>query len=139
MPGTIVAGYDGTAGCQAAMDEALRLAGELSADLVVVFAYAAGPVGGEAADLLAVLRERGNTVANEALERAARAGIQARAELVNDRPAEALASVAAEEGARMIVVGSHGERPLKAAVLGSTPNRLGRLTDVPVLVVRGRE
>ena len=60
MPGTIVAGYDGTAGCQAAMDEALRLAGELSADLVVVFAYAAGPVGGEAADLLAVLRERGN-------------------------------------------------------------------------------
>ena len=104
------------------MDEALRLAAELSAELVVVFAYAAGPVGGETADLVAVLRERGNAVANQALERAARAGIQARAELVNDRPAEALASVAAEEGARMIVVGSHGERALRAAVLGSTPS-----------------
>jgi nucleotide-binding universal stress UspA family protein len=86
---------------------------------------------------VAALRERGNAVAAEALQTAKAAGVAVRAELVNDRPAEALASAAAEEGAQMIVVGTHGEAPLKALILGSTPHRLVHITDVPVLVVRG--
>jgi len=137
MAGTLVVGYDGTGGARAALAEAVRLASELSADIVAVFVYSAGAAGGETSDLLAVLRERGDATIREALDVAARAGVQASGELVNDRPAEALAGVAADTGARMIVVGSYGEAPLKAAVLGSTPTRLARLTDVPVLVVRG--
>jgi nucleotide-binding universal stress UspA family protein len=35
----------------------------------------------------------------------------------------------------MIVVGSYGERPLKGAILGSTPYKLLYLADRPVLVV----
>ena len=38
-----------------------------------------------------------------------------------------------------IVVGSYGERPLKALLVGSTPHKLLHLTDVPVLVVREAE
>jgi len=37
----------------------------------------------------------------------------------------------------MIVVGSYGEKPLRGAILGSTPHRLLHLTERPVLVVRG--
>jgi len=50
--------------------------------------------------------------------------------------AEALIAVAEEHDARMIVVGSYGERPLKSALVGSTPTRLLHLAERPVLVVR---
>ena len=51
---------------------------------------------------------------------------------------EALLEVAEERDARMIVVGSYGEAPLKGAILGSTPNKLLHIADRPVLVVPGR-
>jgi nucleotide-binding universal stress UspA family protein len=38
--------------------------------------------------------------------------------------------------ARMIVVGSYGEKPLRGAIIGSTPHRLLHLSERPVLVVR---
>jgi nucleotide-binding universal stress UspA family protein len=106
---------------------------------VVTFVYSASAVGGETGDLLETLRRRGDELAADALEQARTAGVNARAELVNDRPADALAQVAAEEGAQLIAVGSYGEAPLKAVFLGSTPHRLLHLTETPVLVVRGRK
>ena len=39
----------------------------------------------------------------------------------------------------MIVVGSHGEAPLKGAILGSTPYKLVQLSETPVLVVPAPE
>ena len=62
MAGPLVVGYDGTEGAQAALAEALRLAGALGVDIVVAFAYWAGALGGESADLLDTLRERGRAV-----------------------------------------------------------------------------
>ncbi|HSO53387.1 MAG TPA: universal stress protein, partial [Actinomycetes bacterium] len=45
-------------------------------------------------------------------------------------------ALAAEHQARMIVIGTHGERPLMGVVLGSTPYKLLHRSTVPVLVVR---
>jgi nucleotide-binding universal stress UspA family protein len=53
--------------------------------------------------------------------------------------AEALIAVADEHDARLIAVGSYGERPLKSALVGSTPTRLLHLSRRPVLVVRAPE
>ena len=50
--------------------------------------------------------------------------------------ASALATLAEDVGAQLIAVGSYGERPLRALILGSTPPRLMHITSVPVLVVR---
>jgi nucleotide-binding universal stress UspA family protein len=47
----------------------------------------------------------------------------------------ALAETADERDARMIVVGSYGDPPLKGVILGSTPTKLLHLADRPVLVV----
>jgi nucleotide-binding universal stress UspA family protein len=138
MSEPIVVGYDGTEGAKAALAEALRLAGALDAEVVLVFAYWATPLGGENADLLAALRERGQEILDEALEAARSAGVQARAEMGNAMPDVLLTDTAEALGAQMIVVGSHGERPLRALILGSTPHKLTHLTNVPVLVVRGR-
>jgi nucleotide-binding universal stress UspA family protein len=137
MAGPIVIGYDGTAGAQAALAEALRLAGPLEAEVVVVFASHLNPGGGEVADAAEAIRERGEAVTGEALERAREAGVTARAEIVHGRPHEALAEVAEAVGAQMIAVGSYGEPPLRALILGSTGPRLMHVTEIPVLVVRG--
>jgi nucleotide-binding universal stress UspA family protein len=72
-----------------------------------------------------------------AVSRAQEAGVTAEARVEAERAAEALVRIAAEKAARMVVVGSHGERPIKGALLGSTPHRLVHLSDTPVLVVRG--
>ena len=138
MAGPIIVGYDGTEGAKAALAEALRLAAPLDAEVVVAFAYRASGIGSETSDYLASVRDRGETVTEEALEAARAAGVRARGELVNDNAAEGLAGLAKEVGAQLIVVGSYGERPLRALILGSTPPRLMHLTDVPVLVVRER-
>ena len=55
--------------------------------------------------------------------------------LVAKRAAEALIETAEKRDARMIVVGSFGDPPLKGMILGSTPNKLLHLSERPVLVV----
>jgi nucleotide-binding universal stress UspA family protein len=134
--GEIVVGYDGRDGARRALDEATRLAKELGAPLVVVFAYHVSPVGGEVQDLHDALIERGREVTGEALAAAREHGVEARAELVHGEPAPALVELAEQLGARVIVVSSTGESLLKSALVGSTPHKLIQLSPVPVLVVR---
>jgi nucleotide-binding universal stress UspA family protein len=136
MAGEIVLGYDGTDGAKAALGEAAKLAKELGDELVIAFAYHSSPLGGEVKDLHDALIERGQTVTAEAIAVARAAGATARAELVHGHPAPAMVETAERLGARMIVVGSYGESPLKGALIGSTPHRLIQVSPVPVLVVR---
>lgn len=137
MAGEIVVGFDGRAGAQAALDEGARLAQGLGAALVVTFASAVSPLGGEVKDLHEAVAERGRAVLGEALAELRERGVAARAELVDEDPARALVDLAEQLGAQMIVVGSSGEGPLKGLILGSTPHKLIQLSPVPVLVVRG--
>ena len=58
--------------------------------------------------------------------------------MVPKKSAEALVETADARDARMIVVGSYGEPPLKGIILGSTPNKLLHISERPVLVVPGR-
>jgi nucleotide-binding universal stress UspA family protein len=132
--GTLVVGYDGTDGSRAALRAAVSLGGELGDGVVVVFAYHVGRLGGEVSDYAAALHEH----AREVLEEARSVGGDG-IEVVEleEYPAQALIAVAEERDARMIVVGSHGEAPLKSVLVGSTPTKLLHLSERPVLVVRG--
>lgn len=56
-------------------------------------------------------------------------------EVIDLNPAQALIEAAARHGARVIVVGSWGESPIRGALLGSTPHKLLHLSTVPVLCV----
>ena len=69
------------------------------------------------------MRERGEAVLAEALDRARAAGVTARAEIVHGRATRRSRQLAEGEGAQLIVVGSYGERPLRALIVGSTPYR----------------
>ena len=132
----IVVGYDASDCSGRALDIAVGLAKSEGDELVVVFGYAPpGIWGGEIAEHEEAIEELGRKLTDEARERAAAQGLEATVEMVPKRGAEALVEVADRREARMIVVGSYGEAPLKGALLGSTPNRLLHISDRPVLVV----
>ena len=107
---------------------------------MVVFAHQVSRLGGEVHDYEEALRERGRARARGgARHRPRRPGVELELVMRERRSAEALIEVADEHDARMIVVGSYGERPLKSALVGSTPTRLLHLSERPVLVVRAPE
>ena len=136
---TQVVGYDGTDGSRAALNAAVGLAAELGDGLVVVFAHVTNRLGGEVRDYDDAVREHGRGVLEEARGIAREAGVEVELVMRELSSAEALIAVADEHDARMIVVGSYGERPLKSALVGSTPTRLLHLSECPVLVVRAPE
>jgi nucleotide-binding universal stress UspA family protein len=134
--GQIVVGYDGSDCGNAALDAALELAKGLGDGIVVVFGYAPpGLWGGEIAEHEEAIEEFGERVMGQAKERAAAAGVVPEVEMVAKRGTDALIDAAEQRDARMIVVGSYGDPPLKGMILGSTPNKLLHLSDRPVLVV----
>jgi nucleotide-binding universal stress UspA family protein len=132
----LVVGYDGSARGDAALDIALDLAGGLSADVVVVFGYAPpGIWGGEIAEHEEAIEELGSKVIEKAKEHASSRGAEIETELVPKKASEALLAVAKQRQAKMIVVGSYGETPLKGAILGTTAYKLLHSSEIPVLVV----
>ena len=89
MPGIIV-GYDGSDGAGAALRAASDLSKRLGVGLTVVFGFEANPVGGEALDYWAAVREHGESVLGTAIEEAKAAGVEVDSLVVEKGPAEAL-------------------------------------------------
>lgn len=137
MPGVLVLGYDDSDGAQAALGVAIDLARETGDSLVVTYAYEPPyrMIGDEAAAHRQSLKETGEHATRDAVARARNEGVETEAVLVAERPVDALLSVAAERDARLIVVGTYSESPLRGAILGATPHKLLHLSDRPVLVV----
>jgi nucleotide-binding universal stress UspA family protein len=132
----IVVGYDSSEGGGRALDAAVEIGKGMGDEIVVVFGYAPpGIWGGEIAEHEEAIEELGEKLTGEAKSRAAALGAEVEVVMVPKRGTEALIEVADERDARMIVVGSYGEAPLKGAILGSTPHKLLHLTEHPVLVV----
>jgi nucleotide-binding universal stress UspA family protein len=119
-----------------ALDIAIDLAARYAEPLILV--YGVSPPGGrgeEFAEHERALAEIGRDVGLRAAHKAQAAGVEVHVELVHAKPAQALLDVADARNARMIVVGSYGEGPVRGAMLGSTPYRLVWLSQRPVLVV----
>ena len=132
---TLVVGYDGSDGGRAALKAAADLASALGDEVHVVMAYDVKRVGGEVADYARALRERAERVVELARDQAAGLGFQIETEIVEEDPAKALVDTADRLSARLIVVGTRGESPLRGAFVGSTPHKLLQVAGRPVLVV----
>jgi nucleotide-binding universal stress UspA family protein len=126
-----VCGVSETPAGQAAADLAGALGTRLGLRLVLVSVLDGVPAGARDS-LTARQRQGGAERALAELARSAADGTETR--VVHGEPAEALAQVAAEEGADVIVVGSSpaglGKRKLRSALA----RRLEAVTPVPVLV-----
>ncbi len=136
----IVVGFDDSVGAAAALRQAIALADRMGSDLVLVFCTeppsASAGGAGDQRDVIASIAEevlgRANALAHSA-------GVTSRGEVVTGRPVEGLIAVADGVDAVMIVVGHHGEGPLRGALLGATANRLLNQAERPVLVVPATE
>jgi nucleotide-binding universal stress UspA family protein len=132
----IVVGYDGSDGGKAALNEALDLAGRLSGEVLVTYAfggrkqYAGAPLTPRR-----TLQGMGEKTLEEALVHAGESGVPVEPVLVDDDAWQGLRSVADQHAAAMIVVGTHGESPLTGMLLGSTAYRLVHSSTTPVLIV----
>jgi nucleotide-binding universal stress UspA family protein len=136
MAGTIVLGYGGSPGGQAALETALGLAKQFDDRLVVCFGVAPPTtVGEEYKEHKAAIEELAQSRTEEAVARARAAGVESEVALVSERPAQALADLAEERGARFIVVGTHGESPIRGALLGSVTHKLLEVARTPLVVV----
>jgi nucleotide-binding universal stress UspA family protein len=134
---TIVLGYDESPGSQRALEVAIDLAVTYREPLVLVYGVTPpGTVGEEFRSHMAAVEELGRKATQHALERAAAAGAAAEVALVHEKPAAALVDVADQRDARMIVVGSYGETPLRGVILGSTTYKVLNESHRPVLVVK---
>jgi nucleotide-binding universal stress UspA family protein len=137
MKSTIVVGYDDSVGATAALRAAARLAGPLDARIVAAFCYEppnlmAGGAAGEQRDRI---EELGRAWLTSAMNQLEGSGLEFEGELVDARPVEGLLAVGDKYDAIFIVVGHHGEGPLRGAILGATASKLLHLTERPVLVV----
>jgi nucleotide-binding universal stress UspA family protein len=133
----IVIGYDGSDSSKSALDQAFDFAKALGDNIVIVFAAAPGGYGGgEVPEQRKAVEEFGTKVTQEAIDAAKSAGVEAKVELINEHPHDALITAGDKHDARMIVVGSHGDHPVVGAVIGSTPYKLVHSANRPVLVVR---
>ena len=134
---TFVLGYDESLGSDRALETAVDLAVRYDEPLILVYGVAPpGGVGEEFKAHSAALEEIGRRVTSDALSRAISAGAKASVEMLHAKPAEAILDAAERFDARMIVVGSHGEGPLRAAILGATSHRVLNSSTRPVLVVK---
>ena len=70
-----------------------------------------------------------------AVAEAEAAGVRTVVEVLDAKPAQALVDAADRHDARVIVVGTSGESPLRGAILGSVPHKLLQISDRPVLCV----
>ena len=71
-----------------------------------------------------------------AVTSAEKRGVPATSEFLWGRPSDAIIEAARKTKASMVVLGTHGRNALEKLLIGSTAERVVRLSPVPVLTVR---
>jgi len=132
----ILLATDGSPSCEPAVDRAIGLAKEHSANLTAIsvvysndeyLALAPGVVQdliGKAREKLAVIKHKG-----------AEAGVEITTVVKEGEAYEAITSLAQQNGADLIVMGSHGRKGLQRLLMGSVTERTIGYAPCPVLVV----
>lgn len=151
--GPIIVGYDGSPKSRHALEQAAALLAPAPALIVVVWepggAFEAIEPGIEAApvDIGAALEvdkamsDRARAAAEEGARLAGELGFDAEGVAVADQlsVADTLLRLAEERQAAAIVVGTHGHKPVRDLLLGSTSRKLVGQAACPVVVVREPE
>lgn len=139
---------DGSPTSESGMREAIALAAEQHAELVLLHIVDGSPMlvdmaGAVAyAETLDCLRTSGNTLLADAKSRAAEAGVQAQTRLCEStgkRVADIIVAEVQRTRCDLVVMGTHGRRGFSRLALGSDADLVVRASPVPVLLVRGRE
>ncbi len=148
MSKRIFVAIDDSSTSQKALDEAVRLASALGADLCIATAIDEGPLMqhgmglGSFVDVDKVkmeMREVGMTLLDQAVASATAAGCRAERMLIEPsqrRVAEMIAEAASQWHADLVVVGTHGRRGFERMLVGSVAENLVRIATTSLMLVR---
>ncbi|MBB6645579.1 universal stress protein [Halobellus ruber] len=134
---TILVPIDGSDQAQAALDHAVALAEEHSSTVNLLYVADTNRdsltvQGGEVVD---ALEQEGNRIVSEAVE-GLDAGVDVVDTVLTGDPVETILDYADSVDADLVVMGTHGRRGLDRYLLGSTTERVVRLSSTPVLTIR---
>ena len=138
---TILLATDGSPASEGASEEAIDLAVQVEARLLVVSVLGAASRPSEAAtDSGSVADSRASLTAQAQaiVQRAKAAGADATFLVWEGDPGEAIVAAADSENADLIVVGSHGRSGVSRFFIGSVSDFVVRHAHCPVMVVRGK-
>jgi nucleotide-binding universal stress UspA family protein len=137
----IVLATDGSASAAAAVKQAVELAVECKASLLVVTVWDSPYTGvGDAplpavVDIDAAMAERAPQIAEAVAVRAQAAGVAVETVVRRGFPVDEICRVARERNARVIVIGSHHWGRMRKALFGSVSQGVVQSAPCPVVVV----
>ncbi len=136
---TILLAIDGSPASEPASEQAIDLATQVEARLLVVSVLGTSSRPSEAPADTAVADSRDSltTKAQAVVQRAKAAGANATFLVWEGEPGEAIVAAANSEGVDLIVVGSHGRSGVSRFFIGSVSDYVVRHARCPVMVVRG--
>jgi nucleotide-binding universal stress UspA family protein len=135
---TIMLATDGSAASEPASEQAIDLAIQVHARLLVVSVVPSSHQPSEAADRDADSRDSMAARAQGIVQRAKAAGANATFLVWEGEAGDAIVAAADSESADLIVVGSHGRSGVSRFFIGSVSDYVVRHAHCPVMVVRGR-
>ncbi len=132
--------YDGSEPSKHALEVATDLAKKIGAKiylLYVVDVSAATELFGEYSGKIAEeLMEKAKGILKEAVEKIREKGVEVEEIVEAGTPAEKIVEVAKKKNVYMIVMGAHGYSGIKRLLIGSVSEKVIRMSDRPVLVVK---
>jgi nucleotide-binding universal stress UspA family protein len=137
----ILLATDGSPASEGASGEAIDLAVQVEARLLVVSVLGASSRPSEASAETAGpadSRDSLTTKAQAIVQRAKAAGADATFLVWDGDPGEAIVAAADSENADLIIVGSHGRSGVSRFLIGSVSDYVVRHAHCPVMVVRGK-
>ena len=142
----ILAAVDGSSSSDRALQEAVKLAGELKSRLRILVVVEPILLAGEQQyidynEIHKAVVGYGRDVLKKAGDTAQKAGIEAETALIEskgfgERVADVIAHEADARGADLIVIGTHGRRGFNHLLMGSVAERVVRIATKPVLLIR---
>ncbi|QIO24610.1 universal stress protein [Haloarcula sp. JP-L23] len=133
---------DGSDSSRVAADDAIEFALSTGAALHIVHVVDVGvvPDGVNVGQVMAALEDAGERAIDDVISTAQNAGVSTiEASLMNGRPHRAITDYAADNEVACIVMGTHGRTGIDRYLLGSVTERVVRLSEVPVLTVKGAD
>lgn len=144
----ILVAVDGSGTAELALQESIRLAREVQAQLRLVYVIDVVNLNVGAdfifpSEVSGVLARTGQDILDKAGAVAREAGVSAetaliRIETLGQRIPEMIAADAEAWPADLIVIGTHGRRGLSHLFLGSVAEGVARVATKPVLLIRGK-
>ncbi len=143
----ILVAVDGSHTAELALQEAIKLAKELQAQLRVVHVVdevsLSLPEGGDLEGIRETFLKSGRKVLEKADAEMRNAGMTADTKMLEietfgHRAADLIATEAEAWPADLIVIGTHGRRGVNRLLLGSVAEGVARVATRPVLMIRGK-